>query len=168
VSETVAPPAHRSRTARDMAISLIVLLIPVAILVALFRLRGGEDVVVVDPSAALGEARAAAVFPVAEPHGLDGGWRALSAQYADATLRIGYLTPHGGGVQLIEAKQVSEGLLGAGAQAVGSTTINGEVWRTYSVAGGERAFVLVQADRSLIVIGRADEADLTALAQAVG
>jgi hypothetical protein len=154
-----------------MVISLIVLLIPIALLVVLFRLRGGEDVQVVDPSAALDEARAAAVFPVAEPTGLDSGWRMVSAQFDGGTLRIGYLTPSGGQVQLIEAKDAPDVLLprefSAGARAGDNLSVDGLLWRVYQVTGVERALVLGQPDRTLIVIGRTDLVDLAVLAQAV-
>ena len=90
-----------------MTISLIVLLVPVAVFVALYRLRGGEDVVVVDPTPAIVQAQAAAVFPVAAPTGLTDAWRPVSAVFkreaGGASLRLGYITPDGGAVQLIES-----------------------------------------------------------------
>src|SRR5690606_9687215 len=52
VTETPAP-TRSSRSMRDLVMSLIVLLIPVAVIVAIFRLGGGEDPVVIDPSPAI-------------------------------------------------------------------------------------------------------------------
>src|SRR5690242_10898057 len=108
--EVGGAPARQSRRPRDMALSLIVLLIPVAIIAALVWVRGGSDPVVIDTAPAIAEARAANAFPVTAPHGLDSGWRPVSAAYdpgnpttPGALLRIGYVTATGGSVQLIES-----------------------------------------------------------------
>jgi hypothetical protein len=45
-----------------MAISMIALLIPIAIVVAIFRFAGGEDVQVQDPAPTFAEARASKAF----------------------------------------------------------------------------------------------------------
>src|SRR5262245_3760844 len=62
VSNTAAAPAHRGRTTRDMVVSLVVLLIPMTLVVLLFRLRGGEDAVTVDPATAISQAQASGAF----------------------------------------------------------------------------------------------------------
>src|SRR5262245_42556363 len=111
-----APGRAFGRRPRDMALSLLVLLIPVALFVALFRFRGGEDVTMVDPAPAIAQARTAGAFPVLEPAGLASGWRPVNATFrrdgAVATLRLGYLTPTGGALQLIESDEPTEPLLG--------------------------------------------------------
>lgn len=169
-------PASRrgGRTGRDMAISLVVLLIPLAIIVGLFRLRGGEDTVVVDPSTAIGQAQAAGAFPVAAPKGLGAGWTPVSAQFrteGSAALRVGYLTPSGGQVQLIESNEDAGALLarelGAGSRLTGTVPVGGEQWQTYQVRVDETALVLSQPARTVIIIGRAKDDELTTLAAAL-
>src|SRR5262245_58571573 len=93
-----------------MLISLVVLLIPVALIVTIFRLRGGEDVVTVDPAAVIAQARTSGDFPVSAPADLPAGWKPVSAAFQpaggkSATLRLGYVSPSGGGVQLVESNE---------------------------------------------------------------
>jgi hypothetical protein len=169
-----ARPARR--TARDLVISLIVLLIPIAFIVALFRLKGGEDPVVIDPSPAMAQAEAAGQFPVSRPGGLAEGWRPVSAVFrredTGAILRVGYLTPSGAGVQLIESNQPAEDLLrrelGDPVRPTGTVDIAGRQWQSYEVRGDEHALVRTGPDRTVIVIGRGGPDELRALAAALG
>lgn len=159
---------------RDLVISLIVLLIPLAVIVAVFRLRGGEDAVVVDPSPAIADAQRAS-FPVAVPARLDPRWRPVSATFQPhergATLRIGYLAPSGGGVQLVESTEPVDGVLirelGDDTRPRGVVTLGGRSWDSYQARGDERALVAEEENRTLIVIGRADVAELEHLAGAL-
>jgi hypothetical protein len=169
-----ARPARR--TARDLVISLVVLLVPIAFIVAVYRLRGGEDPVVIDPSPALAQAEAAGAFPVSRPDGLAEGWRPVSAMYrredSGAILRVGYLTPSGAGVQLIESNQPAEDLLrrelGDSVRPTGTVDISGHQWQSYEVRGDERALVLTGQDRTVIVIGHGGPDELRALAASLG
>jgi hypothetical protein len=183
-SETAAGSAEHSgrapgrgrggHTAWDMARSMLVLIIPVVIIVALFRAFGHEDVQVIDPGPTLAEARAAA-FPVAEPTGLDRGWRPINAGFhragAGATLRIGYVTPRGAGVQLIESSEptatLEEREFGGRVQNRGTVDINGRQWRLATVRAGDAALVLLEPNRTIIVVGRATDAELTNLAKSL-
>jgi hypothetical protein len=158
-----------------MVLSLVVLLIPLAAFVAIFRLRGGEDVVVVDPATAVAEAQRASAFPVAPPRDLDGEWRPVSAVFQakdqGATLRIGYLTPTGAGVQLIESSEPVDALLirelGDQVRPMGVVTVGARTWDRFAVRGGEQALVAKEPGRTLIVVGAADVAELEHLAAAV-
>jgi hypothetical protein len=158
-----------------MVISLLALMVPLAFIVAVFRVGGGEDVVVVDPSAAIAQARAAAAFPVAAPDGLGSGWRPVSARFATgdagSTLRIGYLTPEGGAVQLIESSEPLATLtareLGDRIQPTGTAVLGGQEWQSLNVRTDERALVNSTPDRTLIVIGRASVAELQTLANSL-
>lgn len=154
-----------------MALSLIVLLIPVAVIVGLFRLRGGEDVVTVDPAPAIAQAQAANVVPITVPHGLSGQWRTVTAVYASGTLRVGYVTPSGGGVQVIESNEPEQSLLdrelGGDQRLLGEVRVGGASWRSLQVRGDERALVLTEPRRTLVVVGHADLAELRTLAAAV-
>jgi hypothetical protein len=161
-----------------MALSLIVLLIPVAIIVALVWARGGDDPVVVDTAPAVADAQAAKVFPVSAPRGLGPGWRPVSAAFdpgsaanPGAVLRIGFVTPAGGSVQLIESNAARDALLirelGDNTRPDGVLSVAGQDWNAYRVRNGEHALVRPDGPRTLIVIGAADPAELRTLAQAV-
>jgi hypothetical protein len=159
-----------------MTLSMIVLLIPVAIIVAIFRFGGGEKTVVVDPSSAITQARADAAFTVLAPTDLPPGWQTVSASYrhvADAAaLRIGFVTSSGGALQLIETDERIETVidreLGDRVRPLGPVVVAGRSWQSYTARQGERAFVLAEPDRTVVVIGRADPAEVEALAAALG
>jgi Protein of unknown function (DUF4245) len=173
-ARSYARPARR--TGRDLVISLVVLLVPIAFIVAVFRLQGGEDPVVIDPSPAMAQAEAAGEFPVSRPEALTEGWRPVSAVYrredTGAILRVGYLTPNGAGVQLIESNQPTESLLrrelGDSVRPTGAVDISGRPWQSYEVRGGEHALVQTGPDRTMIVIGRSGPEELRALAASLG
>jgi hypothetical protein len=159
-----------------MAISLGVLLVPLFLVVMIYRLvLDGDQPTQVDPSSTLAEARAAAAFPVAEPAGLGGGWKTVSATFqrrADGSvLRLGYLSPAGDGVQVVQSNVPVEQLLPAEltgkARADGSTEVSAKSWQRYRARPGEQALVLMEPARTTIVIGSASESDLRTLAQAV-
>jgi Protein of unknown function (DUF4245) len=162
------------RTPRDMALSLLVLLVPIFVLVGVYRFLGGESPTVVDPSSAYDDARAAHVFPVAEPS-LPPGWQPVSSTFgrgdAGAVLRVGFRSPHGGTAQLVESNVTAGALvsseLGPGAQDDRDATVAGQQWQRYTAAKGDHAYVLSQPDRTVIVMGRAADAELTQLAGAV-
>src|SRR5215212_11607591 len=62
---------REGRSPRDMALSLAVLLVPIALLLVFYRVvLSGDAPVNVDPAPAFQEARAAAAFTVLEPQGL--------------------------------------------------------------------------------------------------
>lgn len=159
-----------------MAISLLVLLVPLALLLAFYRgFLGGEQPTVVDPAPALEQARAANVFPVAEPAGLGSDWRTVNARFRQATegatLRLGYLSPEGRGVQLVQSNVPAERLLPAElteqSQPQGAVDLAGRSWQRYTARGNERALVLLEPDRTVIVAGEATENELRELADAV-
>jgi Protein of unknown function (DUF4245) len=159
-----------------MAISLLVLLVPVILGVLVYRvLLDGDKPVVVDPTSAISEARAARAFPVTEPTGLESGWRTVSARYqpgADgALLRLGYLTPGGDGLQLVQgnvpAGQLVPQELTNKARPDGQVDLAGTTWQRYQARPGERALVLLEPTRTVIVIGSVSEPDLRTLAEAI-
>jgi hypothetical protein len=154
-----------------MALSLLVLLVPIFVLVGVYRFLGGESPTVVDPSSAFADARAAHVFPVAEP-AMPQGWKPVSSAFrrgdAGAVLRVGYRSPSGGTAQLVEsnvpAGVLASAELGAGAHDEGNAVLDGRQWHRYTASQGDRAFVLGQPDRTMIVVGRATDAELAQLA----
>ncbi|HET6213302.1 MAG TPA: DUF4245 domain-containing protein [Micromonosporaceae bacterium] len=166
-----------SRTPRDMALSLVVLLIPVLLIVLAYHaLQGGDQPIVIDPAPTVARAQATAAFPVAVPHDLAAGWRPVSATYAPAgggsTLRIGYLTPAGAGVQLVQSDVPVDALLaaelGAGRQLRGAEEVDGRAWQRYAARHDETAYVRTENRRTIIVIGPASAGELRALAAATG
>lgn len=170
-----AERARAGRTARDMILSLVVLLIPVLVIVAIFRFSGGEKPTQVDPSAAIAQARSAQAFPVLAPPRLPDGWRSVSAQFhrqdAASALRIGFVTSSGGALQLIETNEpittVVDRELGARVRPLGPVSLAGRSWQSYEVRDGERALVLAEPDRTVIVIGRGEPGELATLATAL-
>jgi hypothetical protein len=157
-----------------MALSLLVLLVPVVLVVGLYRVLGGDRPPVVDTAPAIAQARAQAGFGVLVPIGLD--WRASSAVYraeeGGATLRIGYVTPGGSGVQLIESSMPADALLarelGEGPRLTGTVTVAGQDWQRYAARKDETALVRTEPGRTLIVIGHAPDEELVRLAGSLG
>jgi hypothetical protein len=171
------PIARNERRPRDMAISLLVLLVPIALLLIFYRaVLGGDEPVVVDPAPAVESAQRAGAFPVTTPTGLDDGWRPISATFGEVdggrVLRIGYVTPDGDGAQLIETNAPVQGFLPteltAQARPEGSLDIEGKAWQRYTARPGERALVLLEPSRTTVVVGKASEDELRALAGALG
>jgi hypothetical protein len=173
LADTPSPAARPSKTGRDMLISLVVLLVPLALIVGLFRLRGGEDVVIIDPSQAISQAESADLFPVAVPQGLSDDWRSVSAAFnrsgETGTLRVGYLTPDDGQVQLLQTNEDPAVALprefgDEKVEPTGQVTVDGDTWRTYRARGDELALVFTDAERTLLIQGRAAIEEFTALA----
>ncbi len=170
------PRPTGGRSVRDMALSMLVLLLPIFGAIWLWQfLSSGNDATVVDPAPVLAEASTADRFPVAEPTGLASGWRATSAtlDHGDGglTIRIGYLTPDDDGVLLLQSDLSSEKLLpaelGAQARPDGTVAISGKDWQVYAARDGERALVLLEPRRTIVVIGRVPDRELRALAGAL-
>ncbi|MFI5833752.1 DUF4245 domain-containing protein [Micromonospora sp. NPDC051300] len=173
-----APPARKEkarseRSPKDMVLSLLILLVPIALLIAFYRgFLGGDSPVTVDPAPALDQARSANAFPVAAPTGLGDDWRTVNARFqtaADgATLRIGYVTPEGRGAQLLESNIPAEKLLPAelsDGQPQGPADLpDGLSWQRYTARGNEQALVLLEPNRTVIVVGDARESELRKLA----
>jgi Protein of unknown function (DUF4245) len=177
-AETVAPaPAPRAeRTPKDMAMSLAVLLIPIALLLVFYRfVLDGDKPVTVDPGTTIQEAQAAKLFPVAVPGRLDGDWHPSSATFqrlsTGATLRIGYVDPDDNGLQLIESSVPAATLLpaelGSAPKPVDVYRADARVWRLYDARPGEQALVLAETGRTLIVVGRTDPKNLETLASSL-
>lgn len=168
-----ATQTRAERSTKDMALSLLVLLVPIALLLGFYRMvLDADEPVVVDPAPAIAEARSANAFPVSEPVGLGGDWLAVSASFRRAeggrTLRIGYVTPQGGGLQVVQSNVPVERLLPVeltgGARSQGAAQLSGRTWQRYTARAGERALVLLEPDRTVIVIGVVAESELHHLA----
>jgi hypothetical protein len=167
---------REGRSPRDMAMSLAILLIPIALLLTFYRVvLDGDEPIRVDPASAVQEARSAAVFPVVMPTGLGDDWRVTTATFrrADdgATLRLGYVDPDDDPVLLVESSVPAETLLPAeltkDAEVRGMFRAPNGVWRRYDARPGEAALVLAGGDRTIVVVGRSEWANLEALASSL-
>jgi hypothetical protein len=171
-----AASPRSERTPKDMAISLLVLLIPIALLLTFYRVvLNGDDPVTVDTSSTIQEAQAAKAFPVAVPGGLGADWHASSATFqrlaTGATLRIGYVDEDDNGVQLIESSVPPATLLpaelGNAPKQVDVYRADARMWRLYDARPGEQALVLGETGRTVIVVGRTDVRNLQKLASSL-
>jgi hypothetical protein len=151
-------------------LSLAALLIPIFLLLCVYRIFfAGDAPIAADPGAALDSARHSASYQVLQPAGLPKGWTVISANYQGGTLRIGYVTPDGTGLQLVESGQTADALLptelGDDARPGNLIPLSGRTWREYPVIkGGGRAIVLVDQGRTVVVEGTATDSQVRVLA----
>jgi hypothetical protein len=172
-----APAGRRAeRTPKDMALSLAVLLIPIALLLVFYRVvLDGDKPVTVDPGSTIQEAQSAGLFPVAVPGGLSDNWHVSSATFQrqsnGATLRIGYIDPDDNGLQLIESSVPPTALLpvelGTAAKPLDTYRADARLWRLYDARPGEQALVLSESDRTIVVVGRTGVKNLETLASSL-
>lgn len=179
-SATPDRPAPRSsRGPRDLILSLLVLLIPTLLLVGGYQIVSGRtEPVPVDQSQEIDAARRAG-FDVAQPVGLDAEWVPVSAVFRQveggATLRLGYVTPDGAPVQVVESTVPADRLLGEELSArpgappdrTGEVAVAGAAWERYVGRHGETALVRRDQGRTLLVVGHASESELRQLAAAL-
>ncbi|MEV6597331.1 DUF4245 domain-containing protein [Actinoplanes sp. NPDC051346] len=167
---TVAKRAERRP--RDMAMSLAVLLIPIALLLGFYRLvLDGDKPISVDAAPTLQQARAARAFPVSAPS-LGADWHVQTATFkresGGATLRLGYVDPRGEPLQLVESSVATATLipaeLGKTPTATGTHQAGARTWQRYDARPGENALVLLEKGRTIIVIGKAESTSLEKLA----
>jgi hypothetical protein len=159
-----------------MALSLLVLLVPLALVIGFYRVvLDGDRPATVDPRPAIADARAANAFPVAEPVGLDAQWQPTSALFrrapGGATLRIGYVGPGGDPVLLVQSSVPGSELLpaelGATARAGDNVPVAGRTWQRYVSGRGEQALVLAETGRTVVIVGATTAERVTTLAAAL-
>jgi hypothetical protein len=160
-----------------MILSLAVLLVPVAILLVIYRtLFNGDAPITVDPTPTIQEAQQAKLFPVAVPRGLSDDWQTSSARFTraanGATLRIGYVDPDKDPIQLVESSIPTDTLLPVeltkSAKPTGTFRAANGVWRLFDGRPGEQALVLADQTRTIVVVGKADVDNLQKLAASLG
>jgi hypothetical protein len=167
----------QERSPRDMALSLAVLIVPIALLLIFYRVvLSGDSPVTVDPAPTIQEARQANAFPVVVPQGLGDDWHASSAtfvrQAGGATLRIGYVDPDDDPIQLIESSVPAATLLptelSRSAKPLTTFRAGNGVWRLYDGRPGEKALILSDGTRTIVVLGATDVRNLETLAASLG
>jgi hypothetical protein len=178
-AEPAAQPVvagRADRRPRDMALSLAVLLIPIALLLIFYRVvLDGDKPVSVDPGSTIEEAQSARLFPVAVPNGLHDDWHVSSATFQrqanGGTLRLGYIDPDDNGLQLIESSVPPTDLLPAEltktAKPLDTYRTDARLWRLYDGRPGEQALVLGEPDRTIIVVGKTSVQNLETLASSL-
>jgi len=170
--------AWRDRTGRDMLLALASLLVPILLIGALLRACGSAEPTVLDPAPAIEDARTAGLFPVLVPDGLGEDWRTVQAKFrrdpddgAVGTLRLGYLTPSGGQVLLVESNADAGALLaaelGEDVRPDGEVVVAGQSWTRSIVRGDERSLVLVEEGRTIVIVGRAPVEEMITLAESL-
>jgi hypothetical protein len=177
VHPAVVPASKRSeRSPRDMALSLVVLLVPIALLLGFYRLfLNADEPITVDPAPAIAEARAAAAFPVLVPVGLATDWRVSTATFrrtaGGANLRIGYVDPQDDPVQFLQSSVPFDSLipaeLGTAAAPGGVVRAGARTWQRYDARPGEAALVLAEKGRTVIVVGATEPEQLRTFAAAL-
>jgi len=175
------PPADErlgrrgERSPRDMALSLAVLLVPIALVVLFYRfVLSGDAPITVDVAPTIQEAQSANVFPIAVPQ-VGADWHASSALWqrtsAGATLRIGYVDPDKDPIQLVESNIASAALIRSeltDTAAPGGTFQAGDrSWQRYNGRPGEDALVLFEKGRTIIIVGKTDTKNLESLASSM-
>ncbi|WP_170323472.1 DUF4245 domain-containing protein [Cryptosporangium phraense] len=162
-SSTPPPKAtRRDATVRNLAIALGILVIPLVAIVALFQ-PSESAAPTVDPTHVYDTARAEKAFRVREPQGLT-GWKPTVASFNPSaagrfTIRVSYSTPDGGYLQLVQSNAAADSLI-AGiidrTAPVGTEQIEGDTWTRYTAREGrENAFVLIEPDVTVVVVGDA-------------
>jgi len=150
--------------------AMVVLMVPVVLIVGLYRFLGHEDPPNVDTSSAYGAAQAAHPYPVLIPTGLGSKWHVTTAEYAAGTLRVGLTSPDHGALQLVETNRPDPlpDELGTKAHVDGTADVNGTAWQRY--VGGrpdEQALVLSTPGRTVIVVGKSSDQDRLTLARSL-
>jgi hypothetical protein len=166
-------------TLADMARSLGVVLVVVAIVFFLTMRTRGQSIRVVDVSGTYDQARIGAQpFTLVRPVGLDAHWRATSVYYdppertgvAGVTLwHVGYVTPSDQYAAMEQTNGVaSAALVAAGVTApaaAGSAGVAGVPWQRYlGDQGRRRALVRTVGTVTVIVDGTAGWPELEQLA----
>lgn len=161
----------KPRRMRDMAMSLAVLLVPLGLFFGGWQwLAADRQVSVVDTTEDYATASSLGLI-VIEP-ALADGWKPISTDIAvegeQVTLRTGWYSPEGDGLQLIEtsgaAVDVNDGVDGAGTPA----EAGGITWATYELDGGAEAWVAELDAETVILTAETDGVnELPELAAAV-
>ncbi len=166
-----------ARTPMDMTKAVLVLLVPVMIaVVGYIYFFGGSNPIAIDPSGTYAEARQAAHFTVLEPSSLSSGWKPISSAWDEEgggwVLRVGYVAPGGGGIQLVESNRPANALitseLGSTGAVATSVQIGDHTWgRVAAGKRSDRALVGTETGRTVIIMGQATDQELADFAAAL-
>src|SRR5690606_2716766 len=123
----------------------------------------------IDPAPAFEEASGSGLA-VARPQGLTADWKPVSSAVSHeggVTVRVGYQTPDGGGIQLVETDVDADALLARelpdGTRPAGTVEAGGRDWQRFETKGGN-AVVFSGGELTILVHGNADPETLTQFA----
>ncbi len=176
-AEPVTVGKRGGRSPRDMAMSLGVLLVPIALLLIFYRVvLDGDKPISIDAEPTIQQARSAAVFPVLSPQGLSDEWHTVSATFKraaeGATLRLGYVDPESDPIQLVQSSTPTAKLLpvelGADPEPVSTFRDGARTWQRYDARKGENAMVLLEKGRTIGVVGSAESKSREEVAASLG
>jgi hypothetical protein len=165
---------REGRSPRDMALSLLVLIVPIALLLVFYRVvLSGDEPLTVDPASSI--QLASKEFAVLAPAGLGEDWRVTAATFkrenGGATMRIGYVDPDDNPVQLVESTQPAATLVpaevGRDGKRTGAYRTDARTWMVYSGRPGETALIFTETNRTILVLGKTKQANLEKLASAL-
>jgi hypothetical protein len=167
--------ARQERRPRDMILSLLVLLVPIALFLTFYRVvLDGDKPISVDPTSSI--ELAAREFPVARPAGLGDDWHVTSANFrredTGATLRLGYVDPDDKPILLVQSTIAPAVLVpaevGAEGKRTGAYRTGERTWMRYTGRENETALILTEQTRTIVIIGNsADTTNLEKLAAAL-
>lgn len=165
---------REGRSTRDMALSLVVLMVPIVLLLAFYRVvLGGDKPMTVSPDSSL--QLASKEFTVLTPTGLGSDWRVTAANFKrekeGVTLRIGYVDPDDNPVQLVESTVASDTLVpaevGVAGKRTGAYRTEASSWLVYSGRPQETALILTETGRTVLIIGKTGQSNLEKLASSL-
>ncbi|MFC4334578.1 DUF4245 family protein [Salininema proteolyticum] len=157
---------------RDMWWSLVVLLVPVGLFFALWNgLFGGPVAREVDPTPEFQDAANAGLDVIDEPD-LPEGWKPIAGDVDrnsdSVTLRVGYVAPDGGGLQLVQTSGPVENVTGVLGEPSETVEAGGLDWQVHPDADGAATWVAEGTEGyALMIVGGEDsDGDVSALAKA--
>mgnify|MGYP004490021937 CR=1 FL=1 len=145
-----------------MALSLAVLLVPIALMMIFARVvLDGDKPHSYDAEPTLEAARASGMFEVTVPEGLGEDWTLQSATFkreaGGGTLRLGYADPDDQPVLLVESSVATATLipaeLGASPEPLRTFQDEQRAWSVYDGRPGETALALVEKGRTILIVG---------------
>jgi len=175
VTQPLSPAQRqRLRTPAYLWRSLLPLLVLVGLLVLLTwpRAPRSDGIHVIDTGPAIAAARAQVGFPLAVPAGLSDRWRPTSTRLepagsaSGATFRIGYVTPGGQYAELLEGGDAPDAVAAQYGPLIadGTVSIAGASWARYRTGDGHPLLRQTTGERTTIVSGTAQLAELEQLA----
>ncbi|MEU4562123.1 DUF4245 domain-containing protein [Actinoplanes sp. NPDC023936] len=162
------------RRPRDMAYSLLVLLVPIALVMIFWKVvLDGDKPIPKDTTSAIQSA--SRQFTVVQPAGLSEDWYVTSATFREenggATLRLGYVDPDADPILLVQSTVPAATLVpaevGEKGKRTGTFRAGNRTWMTYSGRPGETAFIVTEQNRTILLIGETDREDMETLAAAL-
>jgi hypothetical protein len=165
-------------TIGDMARSMGVVLVVVAVVVLITMRTKGQQIHVVDVSGTYAQARIGGPpFPLLRPVGLDDRWRATSVYYNPpertgvpgvTVWHVGYVTPADQYAGMEQTNGLAADALAAAVTApspAGTSTVDGSAWQRFWGDGGKRrALTHTVGSVTVVVDGTAGWPELEQLA----